>query len=158
MVYSGNKHEWFQILQLVITKYLQHNPRFSNHAPSLIYLNRNNHSSRFVFCGVPMLSGPWFSIKMPSYQYRKTHCGYKTILRTSYLHNGIFHTCKMTSLYWIGAQVPIDFTHIVGDYFSDSDGATLQIPHCQWSSNEQCKNVSKWRTYSVCHRTTTKTH
>ena len=78
------------------------------------------------------------------------------ILRPSYIHNGISYTCKMTSLYWIGAQVPIDSTHIVGDYFSESDGATLQIPNCQWSSNEQWKNVSKWRTYSVCHRTTTK--
>ena len=28
-------------------------------------------------------------IKMSSYQYRKSHCGVKTILRPSYLHNGI---------------------------------------------------------------------
>ena len=48
--------------------------------------------------------GPWFSIKMSSYQYRKSHCGGKTILRPSYLHNGISYTGKMTSLYWIGAQ------------------------------------------------------
>ena len=49
--------------------------------------------------------GPRFNIKMPSYQYRKSHCGDKTILRPSYLHNGISYTGKMTSLYWIGAQV-----------------------------------------------------
>ena len=30
--------------------------------------------------------GPWFSIKMSSYQYSKYHCGDKTILRLSYLH------------------------------------------------------------------------
>ena len=51
-----------------------------------------------------MLSGPWFNIKMTSYQYRKSHCGDKTILRPSYLHNGISYTGK-TSSYWIGAQV-----------------------------------------------------
>ena len=47
--------------------------------------------------------GPWFNIKMSSYQYRKSHCGDKTVVRSSYLHNGISYTGKMTSLYWIGA-------------------------------------------------------
>ena len=51
--------------------------------------------------------GPWFNIKMPSYQYRKSHCGDKTVVRSSYLHNGISYTGKMSSLYWIGAQVII---------------------------------------------------
>ena len=37
--------------------------------------------------------------KMLSYQYRKLHCGDKTVERLSYLHNGIFYTGKMTSLY-----------------------------------------------------------
>ena len=41
---------------------------------------------------------------MTSYQYRKSHCGDKTILRPSYLHNGTSYTDKMTSLYWIRAQ------------------------------------------------------
>ena len=49
-------------------------------------------------------SGPRFNIKMTSYQYRKSHCGDKTILRPSYLHNGISYTGKTTSLYWIRAQ------------------------------------------------------
>ena len=40
---------------------------------------------------------------MSSYQYRKPHCGDKTILRPSYLHNGISYTVKTTSLYWIRA-------------------------------------------------------
>ena len=52
----------------------------------------------------PMQPGPWFNIKMKSYQYRKSHSGDKTIWRPSYLHNGISYTGKMTSLYWIGAQ------------------------------------------------------
>ena len=49
--------------------------------------------------------GPRFNMKMASYQYRKSHCGDKTILQLSYLHNGISYTGKMTSLYWIRALV-----------------------------------------------------
>ena len=45
-------------------------------------------------------SGPWFHTKMSSYQYRKSHCGDKTVVRSSYLHNGISYTGKMASLYW----------------------------------------------------------
>ena len=48
-----------------------------------------------------MRAGPRFNIKMTSYQYRKSHCGDKTILRPSYPHNGISYTGKTTSLYWI---------------------------------------------------------
>ena len=48
-------------------------------------------------------TGPWFNIKMPSYQYRKSHCGDKTVVRSSYLHSGISYTGKTTSLYWIRA-------------------------------------------------------
>ena len=60
--------------------------------------------------------GPQFNIKMSSYQYRKSHCGDKTVVRSSYLNNGISYTGKMSSLYWIGAQNIIvyvlhDFTH-----------------------------------------------
>ena len=38
-------------------------------------------------------SGPWFNIKMSSYQYRKSHCGDKTILRPSYVHNILVGWC-----------------------------------------------------------------
>ena len=51
------------------------------------------------------LPAGWFNIKMSSYQYRKSHYGDKTILRPSYLHNGISYTGKTTSLYWIRALV-----------------------------------------------------
>ena len=44
--------------------------------------------------------GPRFNTKMSSYQYRKSHCGDKMVVRSSYLHNGIFYTGKMASLYW----------------------------------------------------------
>ena len=50
--------------------------------------------------------GPWFNIKMSSYQYRKSYSGDKTILQPSYLHNGVSYTDKTRSLYWIGALVP----------------------------------------------------
>ena len=46
---------------------------------------------------------------MSSYQYRKSHCGDKTVVRSSYLHNGISYAGKMVSLYWIGALVVISF-------------------------------------------------
>ena len=48
-------------------------------------------------------TGPWFNIKMLSYQYGKSHCGDKTILRPSYLHNGVSITGKTAPLYWIGS-------------------------------------------------------
>ena len=50
------------------------------------------------------LNGARFNIKMSSYQYRKSHCGDKTVVRSSYLHSGISYTGKMTSWYWIRAQ------------------------------------------------------
>ena len=52
-----------------------------------------------------MSTGPWFNIKMTSYQYRKSHWGDKTVVRSSYLHNGISFTGKMVSLYWIGPLI-----------------------------------------------------
>ena len=48
--------------------------------------------------------GGWFNIKMLSYQYRKSHCGDKTVW-PSYFRNGISYTGKKTSLYWIRAQI-----------------------------------------------------
>ena len=54
---------------------------------------------------IKVVPGGWFNIKMISYQYRKSHCGDKTILRSSYLHYGISYTDKMTSIYWIRALV-----------------------------------------------------
>ena len=40
---------------------------------------------------------------MPSHQYRKSHCGDKSVVRSSYLHNGIPYAGKMASLYWISS-------------------------------------------------------
>ena len=47
-----------------------------------------------------VIMGCWFNINMLSYQYRKSHCGDKTIIRSSYLHDGISYTGKMTCSFW----------------------------------------------------------
>ena len=77
---------------------VQHDPVITR---SFLRNTRNTHSSSLSVFASP---GPRFNIKMTSYQYRKSHCGDKTILRPSYLHNGISYTGKTTSLYWIRAQ------------------------------------------------------
>ena len=49
---------------------------------------------------------------MQSYQYRKSHYGDKTVVRSSHFYNGIFFTGRMASLYWISHLVlrqPADF-------------------------------------------------
>ena len=43
----------------------------------------------FVKKKIASFSTALIQYKMPSYQYRKSYCGDKTILRPSYLHNGI---------------------------------------------------------------------
>ena len=55
-------------------------------------------------CNILKTPGPWFNIKMSSYQCRKSHGGDKAVGRSSYLHNGISYTVKTVYLYWIGAQ------------------------------------------------------
>ena len=54
---------------------------------------------------VELRPGGRINIRMSSYLYKKYHCGDKTILRPSYLHNGISYTDKLSSLYWIGPLV-----------------------------------------------------
>ena len=71
----------------------------------LIIQQGEHQGSVWGVCSPSQTSGPRFNIKMISYQHRKSHCRDKTILRPSYLHNGISYTGKMTSLYWIRAQV-----------------------------------------------------
>ena len=47
---------------------------------------------------VPMMA--WYHryrIKLSPYQFKKSHCRDKTILRQSYLHNGISYTGKISS-------------------------------------------------------------
>ena len=79
--------------------------------------------------------GPWFNIKMLSYQYRKSHCGDNTILWPSYLHNGISYTGKKTSLYWIGAlisQGPVSYRYAFLKSHPDLPGTNNIIRHSKW--------------------------
>ena len=59
--------------------------------------------------------GPCINIKMLSYRYTignpiVPQCGDKTVVRSSYLHNGSSYTGKTTSLYWIRAQGPVSIS------------------------------------------------
>ena len=84
--------------------------------------------------------GPWFNIKMTSYQYRKSHCGDKTILRPSYLHNGISYTGKTTSLYWIRALDA--YAKQMNNWISIvSTNVTLSLPVIDWI----------WQATSTCN-------
>ena len=76
----------------------------------LCWLRPMRHCSEFISFLVDAFafnpwSGGWININMSSYQYRDSHCGDKTILWPSCLHNGISYTNKTTPLYQIGAQV-----------------------------------------------------
>ena len=68
---------------------------------------------------------------MTSYQYRKSHCGDKTVVISSYLHNGSVYTGKMASLYWIRVQVESTSTEIMANHIESFTGRG-------W--NETCDN------------------
>ena len=94
-------------------------------------------------------SGSWFNIKLLSYQYRKSHCGDKTVVRSSYLHNGISYTGKMSSLYWIGTQVSVKWPPFFRRYF--------QMRFIEWNiSNYEhnftaiCLQDSIWISINIC--------
>ena len=73
----------------------------------LFQWHRDKHTTAPIPLKQPGINGslgPWFNIKMSSYQYRKSHCGDKTVVRSSYLQNGISYTGKMISFYWIGPR------------------------------------------------------
>ena len=60
-------------------------------------------------CG-KLWPGPWFNIKMSSYQYGKSHCGDKMVIRSSYLHNGISY--EMNPGHWCSPhRFPVSILH-----------------------------------------------
>ena len=81
-------------------------------------------------------TGGWFNVKMTSYQHRKSHCGDKTILRPSNLHNGISYTGKTKSLYWIRPQdtTRLLHSHSIGtaSWVWDMASNWLASPFCDW--------------------------
>ena len=79
--------------------------------------------------------------KMSSYQYRKSHCGDKTVVRSSYLHNGISYTGKTASLYWIRIQV-VSFYWLFTNFYSSN---CFIVKHCMvfkliWMSQNVIKH------------------
>ena len=110
----------------------------------------------------PLNPGAWINIKMTSYQYRKSHCGDKTILRQSYLHNGISYTGKTAYLYWFRALI----------LFSALT-TTVVIPQCQyimytlwyiydnvyniWARSRRCGCLVTWFCYHLIAKPGNKT-
>ena len=69
--------------------------------------------SRQLISNVETLEpGSLFNIKMSSYQYRESRCWDKTVLRSSYLHNGNYYTGKTASLFWINAPSVVILTKV----------------------------------------------
>ena len=80
------------------------------HRPAMIQISMINHKMKRS-AGCMLLSyrewlnlakdylrpGPWFNMKMTSYQYRKSYCRDKTVVRSSYLHNGISYALFIES-------------------------------------------------------------
>ena len=97
------------------------------HSSWLCFMWLESHSPRqrgVCWCPVPNRHihkhpGPWFNIKTLSYEYWKSHCGDKTVVRSSYLHNGIFPILVRRYLYiesgprWI-LHINFDIRFIIG--------------------------------------------
>ena len=83
-------------------------------------------------------AGPRFNIKISSYLYRKAHCGDKTVVRSSYLHDGIYYTGKKTSLYWIRAQG----RHLSSEARGPKARPSVQyLKDCPWPIKSQNTNM-----------------
>ena len=67
---------------------------------------------------------------MSSYQYRKSLCGDKMVVRSSYLHYGNSYTGKMSSLCWI-SPLGIVVAQAVGQAARQT--AQLALSHTQFS-------------------------
>ena len=80
--------------------------------PSMFLFSPRSHDTN-TYGSLAQGPGPRFNIKMYSYQYRKSHCGDKTVVKSSYLHNGISYTGKMSSLYWISPQDSFFFVYSI---------------------------------------------
>ena len=90
-------------------------------------------------------SGGWINTKMSSYQYRKSHCGDKTILWPSYPHNGISYTDKMTSSYWIRALDTVALSYV---YNGNPYSGKIRVFILKWCSYMD--------SYAVCRCSSTK--
>ena len=99
-------------------------------------------------------SGGWFNIKMSSCHLRNSHCGDKTVLWPCYLHNGISHTGKMISLYWIRALPFHLSTYITLNSFwheADSCSPPRVTKKIARFAMHMYTSVGKWELLSVMH-------
>ena len=95
--------------------------------------NQWHNNRNYTDWVIPEYSGPQFNIKMTSCHYRRSHCGDKTILRPSYLHNGISYIGKMSSLYWIGALASVSGAFTLNIFFISFLCSSLHqhcLQHC----------------------------
>ena len=80
--------------------------------------------------------GPWFNIKMTSHQYRKSHCGDKTILQRSYLHNGISYTCILVRCHlYIESSPRSIYGYMCHQGIIPSIERCIFIQHCDFKSS-----------------------
>ena len=93
----------------------------------LLIMVNNRIGPRLTGYHLTICPGPWFNIKMSSYQHRKSHCGDKTVVRSSYLHSGISYTGKITSLYWITALIIIPMIFVCCCVVSVGCNHTLDV-------------------------------
>ena len=87
-------------------------------------------------------------------RYRKSHCGDKTVVRSSYLHNGISFTGKMTSLYWISAQRFTYFCYIRLLIYSNSDvwkTNVVKLSSKRSSPSLSTERYLKWLMFPFTH-------
>ena len=81
---------------------------------------------------------PWFNIKISSYQHRKSHCGDKTVVRSSYLHNGFPILVRWHGYRCRGTRAASQSEHIMFPVY------TLWPKLCIW---DRCIITLCWFTY-----------
>ena len=68
---------------------------------------------------------------MSSFQYRKSHSGDKRVIRSSYLHNGIYFTSQVASFYWINPLV-----YFLQPTKDDNVSASTRLRRRRWQWNQ----------------------
>ena len=100
-----------------ISVYLRNMQRGSGHVGSPAKACQFTWMYLLTTTSMALYPGPWFNIKMSSYQYRKSHCGGKTVIRSSHLHHGISCTDKMTfyidSAPWSYCSLALSRRHVL---------------------------------------------
>ena len=83
---------------------------------------------------------PWFNIKMLTYRYRKYHCGDKSVVRSSYLHNGNSYSGNISSLYWVLLSIKQKCVVQWYMYFFISGRENWQAKNNKWFSGTRIAN------------------